>query len=43
LEKIGAVNALRDAREIPMIGDPNNKDLWYAPIPETEIDLNPNS
>jgi hypothetical protein len=42
LEKVGTVNALRDAREIPLVGDPSNKELWYAPIPETEIDLNPN-
>lgn len=42
LEKVGAVNALRDSREIPLVGDPNNKELWYAPIPDTEIDLNPN-
>ncbi|PKQ64246.1 hypothetical protein BZG02_05335 [Labilibaculum filiforme] len=42
LNKVGEVTALRDAREIPLVGDPSNKDLWYAPIPETEIDLNPN-
>lgn len=36
-------NALsdRDPSELPLIGDPNNKNLYYHPIPDLEMRLNP--
>jgi hypothetical protein len=44
LETVGDVNNYRKTatNEEEMIGDPNNKDLWWTPIPGTEIVLNPN-
>ncbi|MDW7692574.1 RagB/SusD family nutrient uptake outer membrane protein [Flammeovirgaceae bacterium SG7u.111] len=41
LEKVAEANQDR-SRELPILGDPSDKSTWYAPIPETEIDLNPN-
>lgn len=42
LDKVAEANAARDAREVPLIGDPSDKNLWWTPIPATETALNPN-
>ncbi|WP_289038607.1 RagB/SusD family nutrient uptake outer membrane protein [uncultured Zobellia sp.] len=42
LEKVAEANAGRDSREVPLIGDPSDKNLWFTPIPATETTLNPN-
>lgn len=44
LEKVGEVNAYRKTatNEEEMLGDPNDKSLWWTPIPGTEIELDPN-
>lgn len=31
----------RDPNDLPLIGDPNNKNLYYHPIPDLEMRLNP--
>lgn len=41
-EKVGEANANRDSRELPLVGDPNDKGLWVAKIPGNEVLLNPN-
>jgi hypothetical protein len=37
-------NALsdRDSDELPLIGDPSNKNLYYHPLPDLDLELNPN-
>ncbi|MEX0273864.1 MAG: RagB/SusD family nutrient uptake outer membrane protein, partial [Flavobacteriaceae bacterium] len=32
----------RDSDELPLIGDPSNQNLYYHPIPDLELQLNPN-
>ena len=31
----------RDPAEVPLIGDPNNQNLYLLPIPDLELQLNP--
>lgn len=42
LERVAQANAGRDSREVPLIGSPSDKSLWWTPIPATETALNPN-
>lgn len=42
LDKVAEANANRDPRDVPLIGDPADKSLWFTPIPDTETVLNPN-
>jgi len=37
---VGEVNALRDSREVPLIGDPADKNNWWSPIPSGDTVLN---
>lgn len=32
----------RDADELPLIGNPSNKNLYYHPIPDLDVRINPN-
>ncbi len=32
----------READEVPLIGDPNNKNLYYHPLPDLDLQINPN-
>lgn len=44
LERVGEVNEYRltATNEEEMLGDPFDKELWWTPLPGTEIELNPN-
>lgn len=42
LERVASANAARDVSDVPLIGDPSDKSLWWTPIPATETILNPN-
>ena len=41
-EKLAEALSDRDPSELPLIGDPKNKNLYYHPIPDKDIDINPN-
>ena len=41
-EKVAEATALRDNREVSLIGNPSDQTRWRSPIPSTEIEFNPN-
>ncbi|MEN8248305.1 MAG: RagB/SusD family nutrient uptake outer membrane protein [Bacteroidota bacterium] len=41
-EKLAEALSYRDPSEMPLIGDPANKNLYYHPIPQRDMELNTN-
>lgn len=42
LDKVVEVTNMRDSRDLPLVGDPSDKDNWWTPIPASESILNSN-
>ena len=41
-EKLAEALTNRDSEELPLIGDPTNKNLYYHPLPDLDLEINPN-
>ena len=41
-ETVAQANANRDAKEIPLVGNPSDVNKWHLPIPGNDKDRNPN-
>ncbi|SDX90201.1 Starch-binding associating with outer membrane [Lutibacter oricola] len=42
LDMVAEVNANRDPNDVPLIGNPADKETWWTPIPSGDVVLNPN-
>ncbi len=41
-ETLADALADREADEVPLVGDPHNKNLYYHPLPDLDLQINPN-